>query len=94
MISIWCLTSIFQKLVKKYLEYIYVKRIKEVFGKEIRRTVIQTLVLSIICYGMAVWSTTNNNQVKRVQKIQNFSVKVAVGGKSKRDRASPILDEL
>ncbi len=37
--------------------------------------------------------TTNKTHVKRVQKIKNFCAKVALGGKSRRDRASPILQE-
>ncbi len=72
----------------------YVNRLKEVFSKQIRTTLIQTLVFSIIYYGMAVWGTTNKTEVKRVQKLQNFCAKVAVGGKSKRDSAFPILEEL
>ncbi len=79
---------------KTYGTLMYVNRIKEVFSNDIRRTVIQTLVLSIVYYGMAVWGTTNKTQIKRVQKLQNFCAKVIVGGKSKRDHASPILDEL
>ncbi len=72
----------------------YVNRIKEVFDKEIRTTVIQTLVLNITYNGTAVWGTTNKTQVKCVKKLKNFCAKVVMGRKSKRDRASPILDEL
>ncbi len=71
-----------------------VNRIQEVFDKEIRTAVIETLILNTIYCGIAVWGTTNKAQMKRVQKLQNFCAKVAVGRKSTRDRASPILDEL
>ncbi len=40
---------------KTFGTLMYVNRIKEVFDKEIRTTVIQTLVLNIIYYGIAVW---------------------------------------
>ncbi len=77
---------------KIFSTLMYVNRIKEVFDK-IRTTVIQTLVLNTIHYSMAVFDTANRTQVKRVQKSQNFCAKVAVGWKSKRGRASPVLDE-
>ena len=72
----------------------YINRIRNLLSNKARIIVIQTLVLSLINYGMTVWGTTNKTQLKRVQKIQNFSAKVAVGGRSKYDHASPILDEL
>lgn len=45
-------------------------------------------------YGITIWSTTNRAQLKRIQKLLNFSSKVAVAGRSRHDHASPILDEL
>ncbi len=79
---------------KTFGTLMYVNHIKEVFDKEIRTAVIQTLVLNTIYYSIAVWGTTNKTQMKRVQKLQNFCAKVAVGRKSKQDCAFPILDEL
>ena len=72
----------------------FINRIKEFFSSKARKIVIQTLVLSIINYGMMIWGTTNKSQLKRVQKLYNFSAKVAVGGRSRYDHASPILEEL
>ncbi len=54
---------------KTFGTLMYANRIKEIFDKEIRTTVIQTPVLNTIHYGMAVWGTANKTQVKRVKKI-------------------------
>ncbi len=75
---------VFEKHISEVTRKIFgtlmcINRIVEVFSKEVRTTLIQSLVLSIIYYGMAVWGTTNKTQVKRVQRLQNFCAKVAVG---------------
>ena len=72
----------------------YINRIRNLFSINARTTVVQTLVLSLVNYGMMIWGTTNKTQLKRAQKILNFAAKVAVGGRPKRDHASPILEEL
>ncbi len=59
----------------------YINRIKDLFGSETRTMVVQKLVLSLINYGMAVWATTNKTLLMKVQKLQNFAGKVAVGGR-------------
>ncbi len=79
---------------KAFWTLMYVNRIKDSFSNKIRTTVIQTLVLSIANYGLPIWGTTNKTQMKRVQQLYNFSAKVAVGGRSRYEHASPILDEL
>lgn len=35
----------------------------------------------------------NTNETKKVQTLQNFSAKVAVGGRPRSDQASPILED-
>ncbi len=72
----------------------YINRIKDSFSSETRTMVVQTLVLSLINYGMAVWGTTNKTLLMKVQKMQNFAAKVAVGGRRRSDHASPILKDL
>ncbi len=75
----------------------YINRIRELLSIKARTAAVQTLFLSLIThnYGMTVWGTTNKTQLKRIQKNTIFfSAKVPVGGKSKCDHASPILDEL
>ncbi len=41
-----------------------------------------------------MWGTTNKSQLQRVQKLYNFSAKVAAGGRSRHDHASPVQEEL
>ena len=66
------------KIISKALGTImFINRVKENFNKETRITVIQSLVLSIINYGIKIWGTANQTQLDKVQKIQNFEAKVA-----------------
>ncbi len=83
-------THITEMTKKAFGVLMFVNRIKELFSSKARKIVIQTLVLSIVNCGMTVWGTTNKSQLKRVQKLYNFSAKVAVGGRSRYDHASPI----
>ena len=72
----------------------YINRIGELFDKQTRVTVVQSLVLSLIEYCIRIWGTTNETLLSNVQKIQNFAAKVAIGGARKRDHVSPIFKEL
>ena len=72
----------------------FINRIKDNFNKSTRIIVVQSLVLSIINYGISIWGASNITQVERVQKIQNFAAKVALGGAAKSDHATPFLREL
>ena len=56
--------------------------------------VVQSLVLSIINYCSKVWGVTTNQQIERVQKLENFAAKIAIGGARKFDHVTPILKEL
>ncbi len=71
----------------------FINRMKENFSKHIRIVVLQTLVLSIINYGIKIWGSTGVTQLHRVQKEQNFAAKVALGS-AKFDHATPYLKEL
>ncbi len=73
-------THITEVTKKAFWVLMFVNRIKELFSSRARKIVIQALLLSIVNYGMTVWGTTNKSQLKRVQKLHNFSAKVAVGG--------------
>ncbi len=53
-----------------------------------RKLAMQTLVLGTINNGMMI------AHLQRVQKLHNFSAKVAAGGRSRHDHASSILEEL
>ncbi len=72
----------------------YINRIQNLLSKEARLITVETLALSHINYGITVWSTMNITQMKRVQKLQNFVAKVVIGGASKFDHATPILNKL
>ncbi len=52
------------------------------------------LSLIYINYGITIWSTANITQLKRAQKLQTFAAKVAIGGASKFNHATPILNKL
>ena len=68
-------------------------RLKENFDKDTRIILIQSLVLSIINYGLMVWGNTAASHIHQVQKTQNFAAKVALGG-NKFDHVTPYLREL
>ena len=72
----------------------YLNRIKDNFNKDTRITVVQSLVLSKINYCIKIWGASNKTQLVRVQKLQNFAAKVAIGNAKKHDHATPILNEL
>ena len=69
-------------------------RIKDNFEQSARIIVVQSLVLSIINYCSKIWGMTTRQQLDRVQKLENFAAKVAVGNGRKYDHATPFLNEL
>ncbi len=72
----------------------FINRIKDNFNKSTCIIVVQSLVMSIINYGISIWGATNITQAERVQKIQNSAAKVALGGAAKSDYVTPFLKEL
>ncbi len=72
----------------------YINYIQGLLSKKARLIAVETLALSHINYGITIWSITNITQLKWVQKLQNFAAKVPVGGASKIDHATPILNKL
>ncbi len=77
-------THISEMSKKLYGTVMYINRIKDNLNKNTRIAVIQSLVLSVISYGIKVWGTTNVTQKQRVQKLQNS--KVASGGATRPDQ--------
>ncbi len=73
---------------------IYINRIKDNFSRKARITLIQSPVLSTMNHGIKIWATANTTHMNRVQKLQNFVAKVALGGGARRDHAIPYLKEL
>ena len=72
----------------------FINRISKNFDKPTRKIVVQSLVLSAINYCISIWGTTNTTLLHRVQKLQNFAAKVAVGGVRKYDHVTPLMKEL
>ena len=83
------------KLVKKTIGVLYyLNRIKDRFDIHTRTMVVQVIVMSLLNCCLRIWGMTNRIQLDKVQKIQNFAAKVAVGYASKYDHVSPILEKL
>ncbi len=72
----------------------YLNRIQDLLSKKAILIAVDTLALSHINYGITIWSATNITQLKRVKKLQNFAAKMAIGGASKFDHVTPILNKL
>ncbi len=56
--------------------------------------VVQSLVLSHMNYCLIIWGTTTSSLISKVQRLQNFSARVAAGGIKKFDHVSPAYKEL
>ncbi len=66
------------EMIKKAIgTLMFINRNKDYFDKETRVTILQTLVLSTLKYGITVWGTTNSTLIEKVQKVQNFTIKIA-----------------
>lgn len=87
-------THITELIKKAHGIIMFINRMKDNFNKLTNIIVVQSLVMSIINYGISIWGATNITQVERVQKIQNFAAKVALGGAAKSDHVTPFLREL
>lgn len=72
----------------------YINRLKDNFNKATKITIVQSLVLSVINYGLVVWGSTNQTQLDRIQKLQNFAARVAIGGVAKWEHITPYIKQL
>ncbi len=72
----------------------FMNRHKNLFNKETHKIIVQTLVLSIIKYGITIWGTTNSTLINKVQKLQNIAVKIADGKARKYDHVIPLFIDL
>ena len=73
---------------------IYISRISSHMDKSSRIIAVQSLALSVIYYCIMIWGTTYNTHKIKIQRLQNFAARVAVGGIRKYDHVSPAFDEL
>lgn len=73
---------------------IYLNHIRNQITTETRIMVVQTLALSIINYCSNIWGSANKTQMQKVQKLQNFAARVALGNISKLDNITPHIKKL
>ena len=73
---------------------IYLNRIKYYLPPATRILVVQSLALSLINYCCKIWGGANKTQIHRIQKLQNFAARIAVGNVRKRDHVTPHLNNL
>ena len=71
-----------------------INRVKHCFDKESRIILIQSLVLSVLNHCNIIWGTTNTTLLTKIQKLQNFAIKVADGNARKYDHVTPIFRRL
>ena len=73
---------------------LYINRMSERFDRESRTQIVQTLVLSMMNYCLKIWGTRTGAQTQKVQKLQNFAARVAVGGIRIYDHITPNINDL
>ena len=72
----------------------FINRIKNNIDKDTRILIVQSLTLSIINYCSVIWGSACKTQLCKLQKLQNFAAKVALGKGRKYDHATPYINEL
>ena len=72
----------------------YMSRIKDSIPYSTRLLVVQALVLSIVNYCSKIWGAASKCQLQKVQKLQNFAARIALGNVRKRDHITPYLNKL
>ena len=70
-----------------------ISRVKHLFDQSTLVTIINTLIMSKISYCSSIWSNTSDDNIKKIQLIQNCAARL-VSGKAKYDHISPSLKEL
>ena len=70
-----------------------IARIRRYLDFETCNHIVRSLVLSRLDYGNALLAGTNTKEIARLQRLQNWAVKL-VFCKSKKDHASPLLFQL
>ena len=70
-----------------------INRVKNLFDQSIIN-IINALVMSKVYYRSSIWCNTSEENIKKVQLIQNYAARVIVGNVGKYDHVSPLLKEL
>ena len=72
----------------------YLNRIRDCIPLSIRPNIVETLALSILNYGLKIWGSTNKTHIQKVQKLQNFAARIALGNIRKYEHITPHLNNL
>ena len=59
-----------------------------------RSQIVQALALSIMNYCSKIWGTSNKSQIQKVQKLQNFAARIALGNVRKYEHITPHINKL
>ena len=73
---------------------IYLNYIKNKIDRETRIMLVQSLAMSKVDYCFKIWGSTGVSQMQRIQKLQNFAAKIAIGNVKKYDHVTPCILEL
>lgn len=72
----------------------FLNKNKEYLNRESKKIIVESLINSILSYCSNIWSVCGKTSLGKLQKVQNFAAKVAVGRGRKYDHATPFINEL
>ena len=70
-----------------------ISRVRHLFTKPVLSTILNSLIFSKLFYCSTVWAGTSNQDLQKLQLVQNFAARVLTDTK-KFDHISPVLREL
>ena len=70
-----------------------INRVKHLFSSKSRTTIINVLVLNKLFYCSSVWGNTSQQNIKKLQSVQNFAARI-ISGTHKFDHITPVLNQL
>ncbi len=73
---------------------LFLNRVKDKFESDTRKTVVESIALSVMNYCLPVYGTTNATLLRRVQQLQNIAAKICAGGARRSNHATPFTDKL
>ena len=68
-------------------------RVKDCFNKDTLKLIIESLALSKLFYCPSVWANTSDSNIKKLQLVQNFAVRIITGAR-RFDHITPHLQQL
>ena len=70
-----------------------INRVKHLFSSKSLTTIINALVLNKLFYCSSVWRNTSQQNIKKLQSVQNFAARI-ISGTRKFDHITPVLNQL